>query len=360
MRQDRTSDQSASDAGCRPDRSIAGGPSHGPFAYLFPYAIVSYLHERDHTRELRLERARGASKIAESDQADLEPTLLFTLRMAFVQTLLEKARRDFAKENLSYYDHVLDVNRDRYERGALRQEDLERRKLQRVQYESDLQTAEVNLRTAKIQLLALWDDQAPVDQFGVTGLFDFSTQITPLRQICQAALDAPAAPKAALPSLVQAKMDHRLAVSGGSTDPTFGFDAARNPPIDQYFGVSVNIPLRIFDRKQGEKLHTQLDVDRNDRLAEATRVFADADSAYAAVASALILLQPYKDRYWPQATRVRATVEFSDQRGAASLIDFLNAQADDRSGQLNYPNSVASYLDAADQLNLSVGHEVIQ
>jgi outer membrane protein, heavy metal efflux system len=338
-----------------------GGPPHGPFAYLFPSAVVTYLYERDHKRELRLESAQGATKIAVSDQADLKRTLLFTLRMAFVQTLQEKAIRDLAKENLSYYDHVLDVNRDRYRTGAIAQVDLDRLELQRVQYESDLETAEVNVRTAKIQLLVLLDDRTPVDQFDVTGPFDFSTQITPLDEVRQAALDTRPDLRAALQSLDKAKTDHQLAVSMGSTDPTLGFDVARNPPIDQYFGVSVSIPLRIFDRNQGEKLRTQLDVDRNEKLMEATRaqVFSDVDSAYAAVTGAVILLQPYRDRYLQQATRVRDTIEFSYQRGAASLLDFLNAQADYRSVQVNYLNLVASYLDAAGQLNLAVGREVI-
>ncbi len=339
-----------------------GGRSHGPFAYFFPSAVVTYLHERDHKRELRLESAQDSTKIAVSEQADLERTLLFTLRTAFIQTLQEKAIRDLASENLSYYDHVLDVNRDRYRTGAIAQVDLDRLELQRVQYESDLQTAEVNLRTAKIQLLALLDDRTPVNQFDVTGAFDFSTQMAALDEIRQAALDARPDLKAALQSVDKAKTDHRLAVSMGSTDPTIGVDVARNPPIDQYFGVSLSIPLRIFDRNQGEKLRTQLDIDRNEKLLEASRaqVFSDVDSAYAAVTSSVILLQPYRDRYLQQATRVRDTIEFSYQRGAASLLDFLDAQADYRSVQVNYLNLVASYLDAAAQLNLAVGREVIQ
>jgi cobalt-zinc-cadmium efflux system outer membrane protein len=167
--------------------------------------------------------------------------------------------------------------------------------------------------------------------------------------------------KATLQSVDKATTDHRLAISNGSTDPTFGFDVGRNPPIDQYIGFSVNIPLRVFDRNQGEKLRTQLDIDRNEKLMEATRaqVFSDVDSAYASVTSTLILLQPYKDRYLRQATQVRDTIEFSYESGAASLLDFLNAQADFRSVQVNYLNLVASYLDAANQLNLAVGREVI-
>ncbi len=163
-------------------------------------------------------------------------------------------------------------------------------------------------------------------------------------------------------SVEKAKTDHRLATANGSTDPTFGFDVGRNPPIDQYIGFSMNIPLRIFDRNQGEKRRTQLDIERNERLTDATRaqVFSDVDSAYATVTSTVTLLQPYKDRYLQQASRVRDTISFSYEHGAASLLDFLNAQADYRGIQLNYLNLVASYLSAAGQLNLAVGREVIQ
>ena len=337
-----------------------GGPPHGPFAYLLSVASISYLHERQHKRELRLESAQQATKVAVSGQSDLERTLIFNLRMAFVQTLQEKAVLDLAKENLSYYDRVLDVNRERYKLGAIAQVDLDRLELQRVQYESDLQTAEVNLRTAKIQLLALLNERTPVEQFDVTGPFDFSTQLPVLDDVRQMALDTRPDLKAALQSIDLAKTNHRLAVANGSTDPTFGFDVGRNPPIDQYFGFSVSFPLRIFDRNQGEKLRTQLDVDRNGKLLEATRaqVFSDVDSAYATVKGTVVLLQPYKDRYLKQAARVRDTIAFSYARGAASLLDFLNAQADYRSVQLNYLNLIGSYLDAANQLNLAVGREV--
>ena len=339
-----------------------GGPHHSTFGFLLSVAAVSYLHERQHKRELRLESAQKATGIAVSGQADLERTLIFDLRMAFIQTLQEKAVLVLAKENLTYYDHVLDVNRDRYKAGAIAQVDLDRLELQRVQYESDLQTAEVNLRTAKIQLLALLNDRTPVEQFDVTGPFDFSHQITPLDDVRQRALDTRPDLRAALESVDKAKTDHRLALANGSTDPTFGFDVGRNPPIDQYIGFSVSIPLRIFDRNQGEKLRTQLDIDRSEKLMEAARaqVFSDVDSAYATVTSTVVLLQPYKDRYLQQASRIRDTIAFSYEHGAASLLDFLNAQADYRSVQVNYLNLVAAYLDAANQLNLAVGREVIQ
>jgi outer membrane protein, heavy metal efflux system len=345
-------------------------PRHGvwrPFAGTYETPGISYLHERRHKRELRLESAQKATGVAVSGQADLRRTLLFTLRMDFIQTLQEKAILELARENLSYYDHVLDVNRERYKAGAISRVDLDRLELQRVQYESDLQIAEESLETAKILLLMLLNDRTPVAQFDVTGPFDFSTQIAPLDEVRQTALDTRPDLRAAMQAVDKAQTDHMLAVANGSADPTLSAWYTHNSSNNNPFGIntvgaSVSIPLRIFDRNQGEKLRTQLDIDRSAKLAEATKaqVFSDVDSAYATLTSTLILLQPYKDRYLDMASRVRDTIAFSYAHGAASLLDFLSSQAEYRSVQVNYLNLVASYLNAANTLNQAVGREVIQ
>jgi outer membrane protein, heavy metal efflux system len=338
-----------------------------PFTGTQVSTNFSYLHERQSKRELRLESAQRATGIATSGQADLERNLVFNLRMAFVQTLQEKAILELAKENLAYYDQVLDVNRERYKAGAISRVDLDRLELQRVQYESDLRIAEESLETAKIQLQMLLNNRTPLAQFDVIGPFDFSKQIARLEDVHQEALDARPDLKAALQSVEKAKTDHRLAVANGSTDPTlsvwYTYNPSFNNPNDhQTIGASINIPLRIFDRNQGEKLRTQLDIDHNAKLAEASKaqVFSDVDSAYATLTSTVTLLQPYKDRYLEQALRVRDTIAFSYEHGAASLLDFLSAQAEYRGVQVSYLNLVASYLNAANQLNLAAGREVIQ
>jgi len=339
-----------------------GGPAHGPFAYWLPSATVSYLHERAHKRELRTEGAKKATAVGVSQQQDLERNLLFSLRGAFVQMLQAKAVLQVAKDNLEYYDHVLKISRDRFDAGDIAQIDLDRLELQRVQYESDLQSADVNLRTAKIQMLTLLNDRTPVEQFDVVGVFDFSDQIEALEAYRQMALDTRPDLKAAVQSVEMAQTNYKLAESNGSTDPTFSFDVGRNPPIDAYIGVDVSFPLRIFDRNQGEKLRTKIDITRNERLRDAAQaqVFSDVDSAYATLNSNVILLRPYKRKYLAQAVRVRDTILFSYQHGGASLLDFLNAESDYRSVQLNYVNLVGSYLTAAAQLNLAVGKEVMQ
>jgi outer membrane protein, heavy metal efflux system len=339
-----------------------GPPVYSPFAYAFPAGSLSYLHERQHKRELRLESAQKGTQITVDQYADQERNLVFNLRTAFVQTLQEKAILDLTRDNLAYYNRLMEVSAARLKAGDIAKVDYQRLELQRVQYETDVQTAIVNLRTAKIQLLMLLNDRTPVERFDVTGTFDFSNELRPLDELHRVALDTRPDLKAAVDSVDKAQTDYRLAVSNGSTDPTFGVDFARNPPIPVYFGVSMTIPLRIFDRNQGEKLRTKEDITRNERLRDAAtaQVFSDVDSAYATIDSNLTLLRPYKETYLKEAVEVRDTVSFAYTRGGASLLDFLQAQQDYRSTELNYLNLVGSYLTAAAQLNMAVGQEVIR
>ncbi len=341
----------------------SGGPSiYSPFAYALPSGSLSYLYERRHKRELRLESAQKGTAIAVSQYADQERGLLFTLRAAFVQALQQKAILDVTRQSLAFYNRLLDVSNDRLKAGDIAKVDFQRLRLQRVQFETDVQTAIVNLRTAKIQLLTLLNDRTPVEQFDVTGTFDFTNDIRPLEEFRNLAIENRPDLKAAVQSIDKAQTEHKLAVANGSTDPTFGVDFARNPPIPVYLGFNVNIPLRIFDRNQGEKLRTQEDIARSERLRDAAtaQVFSDVDSAYAALESNLTLLRPYKESYLKDATEVREIVSFAYTRGGASLLDFLQAQQDYRSTQLNYLNLVGSFLTAAAQVNMSVGQEVIR
>jgi cobalt-zinc-cadmium efflux system outer membrane protein len=334
--------------------------------------VFSYLHERQRKRELRRDSAEGATAIATSAQADLMRNLMFNLRTAFVQVLQAKAFRTLAQDNLSNYDQVLALSRDRLQAGDIAQIDLDRLELQRVQYESDVQTAEVNLRTAKIQLLRLLNDQTTiVEQFDVSAPFDFMAPAQSLDECRRIAFDVRPDLRAALQAIDKAKTDNRLAFANGSIDPTIGVDAgfpsvsqvwqSYQPPLREYVGISVAVPLRIFDRNQGEKLRTRLDITRTERLADAARlqVFGDVDTAYATVVSSVTLLQPYRSRYLDQATRVRDTITFSYQRGGASLIDFVQAQQEYRAVQISFVNLIAAFLNAVNQLNLAIGREVI-
>jgi cobalt-zinc-cadmium efflux system outer membrane protein len=327
---------------------------------------IGYLIERRNKRHLRLEAAQDTTHAAESQHQDLDRTLTFGLRSAFVQTLQAKAALKLAQEDLAYYDRIIGISRDRLHAGDIAQVDFDRIDLQRVQYESELQNALVSLRTAKIQLMQFLDQHTPIEQFDVQGPFDFTSDLQDLEHFRQLSLDNRPDLRAALQQIEQSKAAHKLAEANGSTDPTVSGwwthnGSYNNLNAEDALGLSVNIPLRIFDRNQGEKKRTAIDVDRSTQLTEQTRaqVFADVDSAYATVQSNVELLKPYKAKYLDQSTRVRDTITYSYEHGGASLADFLNAQSDYRTVQLAYLQLIGTYLSAASQLNLAVGREVI-
>jgi len=328
---------------------------------------ISYLHERQHKRELRRQSAQKATDIATSQFRDQDRTLLFTLRSAFVQTLQQKAILALAKANLDYYDKVLSISSERFRVGGMAKIDLDRLELQRVQYESDLESARVALEAAKIQVLMLLNDRTPADKFDVTGPFDFSDHISSPDELRRMALDTRPDLKAAVQAVDKAKTDHQLAIANGSADPTFSswytYNSSNNNPYAKHtIGASVNIPLRIFDRNQGEKARTQIDIGRNQRLREAAeaQVLSDVDSAYVTLVSTLNLLRPYRDKYLKLAEETRNKIRFSYQNGGASLLDYLDAEKAYRDTRLAYLNLIGTYLTAGAQLNMAVGQEVIQ
>ena len=328
---------------------------------------ISYLHERQHKRELRRDQAKESTAVAESTYQDQERGLVFTLRSAFVQTLQAKATLQNAQENLAYWDRELEVDRTRLKAGDLAEVDLDRLELQRVQFESDYETAIVNLRTSKIQLLMLLNDRTPIERFDVSGPFEFTAELMPLEEFRNIALQARPDLKAAAQNVDLARITYQLAVSNGSTDPTFSAWWTHNPSFNNPYdnntiGASVSIPLRIFDRNQGQKALTQIDIGRNQRLRDANeaQVYNDVDSAYYTLVQNVILLRPYKTKYLKLASDTRDKMSFSYQNGGASLLDFLDAEKANRDTRLAYLNLIGSYLTAAAQMNMAVGREVLQ
>jgi len=328
---------------------------------------ISYLHEREHKRELRRDQAKESTAIAESSYQDAARGLLFNLRTAFVNVLQAKAFLENAQMNLAYWDHELEIDRTRLRAGDLAPLDVNRLELQRVQFESDFETATVNLRTAKIQILMLLNDRTPIEAFDVTGPFEFSDALRPLEEYRNVALEARPDLKVAIQNVELAKITYKLTVANGSTDPTFSAWWTHNPSFNNPYdyntvGASINIPLRIFDRNQGEKARTQVDIGRNERLRDAAQaqVFNDVDSAYWTLVQNINLLKPYKTKYLPLALDVRDKMSFSYRNGGASLLDYLDAEKGYRDTRLAYLNLIGSYLTAAAQMNMAAGRDVAQ
>jgi cobalt-zinc-cadmium efflux system outer membrane protein len=326
---------------------------------------VSQLIERQNKRGLRVESARLSTSGAGSDQADLQRTLLFTVRTAFLNSLQAKALVELTATNLQSYDKAIEANRVRFRAGEISQLDFQRVEIQRIQFESDLANARISLRMAKIQLLALVNDRTPVDDFDVEGNFAYKEGIVLLPELHQTALANRPDLRSAQTAIEKARAESRLAIANGSTDPTVGAWYSRNPSFSNPFafntiGANVSIPLRIFDRNQGEKARTALEIGRAQKLRDAllAGIYRDVDSAYAAWENVRTLLRPYRDKYLKESEEIRDKVSFSYSQGNATVLEFLDAQKSYRDTQLAYLNLLGSYWSALAQISLAVGEEV--
>jgi cobalt-zinc-cadmium efflux system outer membrane protein len=343
-------------------------PSGGTWRPLTGIVVtpgVSQLIERQNKREKRVESARLATSGAGSDQEDLQRTLLFAVRTAFLNTLQAKALVDLTQASLQSYDQAIDANRTRFQAGDISELDFQRVEIQRVQFESDLASARVNLRTAKIQLLALLNDRTPVDDFDVSGSFDYRESIMLLPELRQAAAANRPDLRSAETAIEKARADNRLAIANGSADPTLSAWYARNPSFNNPFdsntlGASVSIPIRLFDKNQGEKARTALEITRSERLRDAllAGIYRDVDSAYAAAESVRTLVRPFRDKYLQESADIRDKVSFSYSQGNATVLEFLDAQKSYRDTQVAYVGLVGSYWSALAQLSVAVGQEV--
>ncbi len=215
-----------------PETSPAGQTVFRPLTSIFPSSSVSYLHEREQKRELRRDVAKKSTDVTTLAYSDQERNLLFTLRSAYVQVLQNKAFLENAKANLDYWDHELRIDKLRFDAGDLAQIDYDKLRLQRIPFESDFETATVNLRTAKIQLLQLLNDRTPIAQFDVNGTYDYTDSLLTMDEFRNMALVARPDLLEALQNVELAKLNHKLAVANGSTDPTFSFwISPATPPI---------------------------------------------------------------------------------------------------------------------------------
>jgi cobalt-zinc-cadmium efflux system outer membrane protein len=326
---------------------------------------VSLLLERQNKRERRLDSARLATSGAGSDQEDLQRTLLFAVRTAFLNTLQAEALVELTQANLQSYDQAIEANRTRFQTGDIAELDFQRVEIQRIQFESDLAGARVNVRTAKIQLLALLNDRTPVDDFDIAGDFEYKESILQLPELRQTAVSNRPDLRSAETAIEKAKADNRLAIANGSADPVVAGWYSRNPSFNNPFdsntlGASVSIPIRIFDQNQGEKARTALEIARTGRLRDAllAGIYRDVDSAYAAVESVRTLVRPYRDKYLKESGDIRDKVSFSYSQGNATVLEFLDAQKSYRDTQVAYLGLVGSYWSALAQVSLAVGQEV--
>ncbi len=339
------------------DVSLPADNPASPYSYS---ANVSRLFERGQKRRWRLDVAHATTDVTESQYKDIERQTILQVKDAFTNMLAAKAALRIADDNLTSYRKTVDLSSVRLKDGDISQTDFERIDLQQAEFESDYDDAQLNLTQASDQLQLLLGIQKPADTFDITGVLDPPGLAVTLPQLEQDALAARPDYQAAVQSVTLADANVKLADADGTTDPTIGGEYDRAGTYNSA-GFQVSIPLRLFDRNQGEKERTRYEA-QSSRFAEVAarnQVINDVDQAWAGYQAALSLAKRYHGHYLDEATHVRDNLEYSYRRGGASLLDYLDALRDYRQINLDALNADQQVWLNIHQLSFAAATEII-
>ncbi len=320
---------------------------------------VLQLIERGHKRRYRVESARWATTLAQEGYRDLARQLEFAVKSGFATMLLAKSNLQLARDNLKDYQETVRLNEVRLKAGEISPTDLERIRAEQVRFENDLLSAQLALDQARVQLESLLGFADLPEQFDIQGELTAPELNLSLEELLQRAITNRPDYLAARDTVNKAEADVRLAYANGTTDIAVGSEYKRNGP-DNTIGFTVSMPLRIFDRNQGEKLRTrrELEASKANELAVRTTVRADVAQAYKAYQTALARAQLYSKDYLERARRIRDRVGFSYRHGAASLLEYLDAVRTYRDTELAWRSAYAQATTAVHQLSFVTATEL--
>ena len=346
-----------------PDFSLYGTNLSNPAASSTPYGYslqVSRLFERGQKRRWRLEGASAASQQGTAQFNDQQRQTTLAVRQAFTAMVVAKAALKLAQDNLADYRQQLEINRTRYQAGDLGKLDFERLDLQSAQYESDAATAETNLGQASGQLQALLGYPQPRPGFDVAGDLIPPPITGTLASLEQQALAARPDYQAAQSAVRVADADVKLAYANGTTDPTLEGEYDHSGTLSSY-GFYVTVPIRIFDRNQGNKETSKYQA-QSSRFAETAarnQVYFDIDRAWIAYTNATALSARYNSHYVDEAKDVLSIAQFAYQHGALALVDYLNALQEERTISLDALDADAQTWQAIHQLSFASATELV-
>jgi cobalt-zinc-cadmium efflux system outer membrane protein len=353
------------EAGLRqnPDFSVYGSDLSNPASSATPYGYslqLSRLFERGQKRRWRLDSARAQTAQTDGQYHDQIRQTTLQVKQNFTTLLLAKAALKLAQDNLSSFRHELQINLDRYNAGDIGKLDYERLDLQLAQFESDETNAEMNLVQASDQLQTLIGYQQPSRSFDIAGDLVPPPVPTTLTDLEQKALAARPDYRAAQAAVRVADANVKLAYANGTTDPTLEGEYDHSGTQSSY-GFYVTIPVRIFDRNQGNK-DTSKYLAQSSRFSEVAaqnQVYSDVDQAWIGYTTSKVLSDRYNGHYLAEAKDVLSIAQFAYEHGGIALLDYLNALQDDRTTSLNALNSYAQTWMAIHQLSFASATEVL-
>ena len=317
---------------------------------------IGYLFERGHKRQRRLQAARDQTAVTRAQVTDAERTLAFNVGQQFVSVLLAESTLQFALQDLKGFQQTVDISDAQLKAGYIGEGDYLKIKLQLLQFQTDVSSA----RLAKVQALVglrefLGYNAVPAD-FDVIGDLAYQPLKVNLEDLQMKAMRERPDFRAAQLGITAAQSQVRLAKANAKVDVNGTYDFT-HVSGENTASIFANFELPIFNRNQGEIARTGyvLTQAQEQQQAASDTVLSDVANAYEGIRSNDEVVQLYTSGYLKQAQDSRDISEYAYKRGAASLLDFLDAERSYRSIQLAYRQVLASYMTALEQLKEAVG-----
>jgi len=356
-------------AGLKPNPSLSLGfdalPILQPQTIRFDTQIysagLSYTMERGGKREKRVVVAKDNTKIAAQTVTDNERTLKFQVLQAFINVLLAKSVLLLAKDDLANFSQEVELNHARLVAGDLAEGDYLKLSIQKLQFEQDVSTAVLGLVQARVTLRQLLGYQSVTDDFDVKGTLVHTKPSVTMADLEKKALESRPDLQAAHTGVALANDTVSLAFGNRARDWSWGGDYSFQSPSQAGFGLSFGIDLPIHDRNQGEIARSQAAVRQSIETEASTKVGVQADvvNAYYGLQSDEEIVNLYESGYLKQASDSRDISTYAFQRGAATILDVLDAERSYRATQLAYRQALAAQMIAMEQVNEAAGAQVI-
>jgi outer membrane protein, heavy metal efflux system len=317
---------------------------------------VSYLFERGLKRQHRLQAAKDQTAVTRAQVADNERTVAFNVATQFINVELAESTLELAEQDLRSFQNTVDIGQVRYNDGDIGEGDLLKIKLQLLQFQTDVSSAQLSRVQALSDLRQLLGYESIVADYDVTGSFDYKATPGIVEDFQAKALQDRPDLVAAQLGVTAANSQRELQKAIAKRDVTgqISYTHVTDQSDVSLFG-QVQLPL--FDRNQGEIARTGFAINQAQEQAKFTtgQVLTDVRDAYETLHTNDQVVTLYRSGYLDQAQQSRDITEYAYRHGAASLLDFLDAERSYRATQLAYRQALASYLLALEQLREAVG-----
>jgi len=347
----------------RQNPSVYGGQTLGDYLHNNTEGDIglSYLIERGKKRQHRLQAAKDVTAQTRSLVADNERGLNFNVASLFVNVQLAESTLELAEQDLESFQKTVDLSEKRYKAGAISEDDYLKIKLQLLQFETDVQQAQLARVQALSDLRQLLGYESVSPDYDVAGPFDYRPVKGNVEDFQLKALQNRPDLRAAQQGVTAARSQYELQRAVGKPDVTVQANYSHVNALNAATIYS-SIPLPIFNRNQGEIARARYAITQADQQAKATngQVLTDVRDAYEGLRTNDKVVTLYRSGYLDVAKKDRDISQYAYQRGAASLLDFLDAERSYRATQLAYRQALASYLLALEQLREAVGVRDLQ